>query len=71
MFADQIVQSLNQAFYLDGTEVHVSASVGIVGSPADGATVDDLIRHVDIGMYKIKASGKHGHRFYDKTMSIR
>lgn len=68
MIAEQIVQSLNQPFYLDATEVHVSASVGIAVCPSDGESVDDLIRHADIAMYKVKASGKNGHSFYDSSM---
>lgn len=68
MIADQIVHSLSQPFNLDGTEVHVSASVGIAVCPSDGETVDDLIRHADIAMYKVKGTGKNGHRFYDYSM---
>jgi diguanylate cyclase (GGDEF)-like protein len=68
MIADQIVHSLSQPFYLDGTEVHVSASVGIAVCPDDGESVDELIRHADIAMYKVKGSGKNGHRFYDYSM---
>lgn len=68
MIADQIVYSLSQPFYLDATEVHVSASVGIAVCPSDGETVEDLIRHADIAMYKVKGTGKNGHRFYDYSM---
>jgi diguanylate cyclase (GGDEF)-like protein len=68
MIADQIVYSLNQPFYLGGTEVHVSASIGIAVCPSDGETVDDLIRHADIAMYKVKGTGKNGHNFYDCSM---
>ncbi len=68
MIAEQIVYSLNQPFYLGGTEVHVSASIGIAVCPSDGETVDDLIRHADIAMYKVKGTGKNGHSFYDISM---
>jgi diguanylate cyclase (GGDEF)-like protein len=68
MIADQIVQTLSQPFVLGETQVHVSASVGIAVCPGDGETVDDLIRHADIAMYKVKALGKNGHSFYDSSM---
>lgn len=68
MIADQIVHSLSQSFYLNDTEVHVSASVGIAVCPHDGETADDLIRHADIAMYKVKGIGKNGHSFYDCSM---
>ncbi len=68
MIADQIVQTLSQPFQLGAHEVHVSASVGIAVCPGDGETADDLIRHADIAMYKVKALGKNGHSFYDISM---
>ncbi|MES2070564.1 MAG: EAL domain-containing protein [Pseudomonadota bacterium] len=68
MIADQIVQTLSQPFLLGTHEVHVSASVGIAVCPGDGETADDLIRHADIAMYKVKALGKNGHSFYDSSM---
>ncbi|WP_229751126.1 EAL domain-containing response regulator [Undibacterium terreum] len=68
MIADQIVQTLSQPFQLGAHQVHVSASVGIAVCPGDGETADDLIRHADIAMYKVKALGKNGHSFYDSSM---
>jgi diguanylate cyclase (GGDEF)-like protein len=68
IIAEQIVQTLGQPFVLGGTPVHVSASVGIAVCPGDGETVDDLIRHADIAMYKVKALGKNGYSYYDSSM---
>ena len=37
----------------------VTASIGVASYPADGATVDDLIKAADVGMYGAKGSGKN------------
>jgi diguanylate cyclase (GGDEF)-like protein len=66
--AGQIVDSLSQPFMMGNSQAHVSASVGISVFPGDGATVDDLICHADIAMYKVKALGKNGHCFYESSM---
>ncbi|MDB5761366.1 MAG: diguanylate cyclase [Herminiimonas sp.] len=68
MIADKFLECLHQPFYLDGHEVHVSASIGIAVYPVDGDTIEDLIRHADIAMYQVKAVGKNGHAFYDNSM---
>jgi diguanylate cyclase (GGDEF)-like protein len=68
LIAEQFLDCLHHPFYLDGHEVHVSASIGIAVCPADGESVDDLIRHADIAMYQVKALGKNGHSFYDNSM---
>lgn len=66
--ASKFLECLEPAFFLDDHEVHISASIGIAVCPADGETMEDLLRHADIAMYQIKADGKNGYRFYDPLM---
>ena len=66
--ADKFLECLQQPFYLDGHEVHISASIGIAIYPTDGDTMDDLLRHADIAMYQVKADGKNGYSFYTPKM---
>ena len=66
--ADKFIEALSGAFYIDGAELHVSASIGIAVFPDDGEKIDDLIRHADMAMYKVKGEGKNGYAFYDRTM---
>ncbi|WP_051155351.1 EAL domain-containing response regulator [Noviherbaspirillum massiliense] len=68
VIADKFLKCLDQPFYLDGHELHVSASIGIAVYPDDGNAIDDLIRHADIAMYQVKAIGKNGYSFYDNSM---
>lgn len=66
--AEKFLQCLRQPFELGNQPVHVSASIGIALYPLDGAATDELIRHSDIAMYQMKARGKDGHCFFDRTM---
>jgi diguanylate cyclase (GGDEF)-like protein len=68
VIAEKFLKCLQEPFMLDGHEVHVSASIGIAVYPADGETIDDLIRHADMAMYQVKALGKDGHSFYNASM---
>ena len=66
--AEKFLEALSAAFFVDGTELHTSASIGIAVFPGDGEKIDDLIRHADIAMYKVKGEGKNGYSFYDRSM---
>jgi diguanylate cyclase (GGDEF)-like protein/PAS domain S-box-containing protein len=66
--AQKCLACLQQAFQLGGNEVHISASIGSATYPADGETLDELVRHADIAMYQVKARGKNGHAFYHPAM---
>ncbi|MES2015091.1 MAG: EAL domain-containing protein [Pseudomonadota bacterium] len=66
--ADKFLECLQKPFDLDGHEVHISASIGIAVYPADGESIDELLRHADIAMYQVKALGKNGHSFYNSAM---
>lgn len=66
--AEKFLHSLQKSFFLDGHEVHISASIGIAMYPDDGSSIDELVRHADLAMYHVKAEGKNGHAFFDVSM---
>jgi predicted signal transduction protein with EAL and GGDEF domain len=66
--ASKFLERLQAPFDLGGYEAYISASIGIALSPADGETVDDLLRNADIAMYHVKSQGKRGHAFFDASM---
>lgn len=55
-------------YRLDGHELYVTASVGIVTFPHDGDTVDTLLRHADTAMYHAKGAGRDGARVFERRM---
>jgi len=62
--AMRIVHALEQAFYIDGLNLHVKTSLGIAIYPEHGDAADVMVRHADTAMYKAKKVGAD-YRFYD------
>ena len=68
LIAEKFLACLRLPFQLAGQSVHISASIGIAIYPADGQSLDELIRNSDIAMYHMKAEGKNGYSFFDSSM---
>lgn len=66
--ADKVLDALHQPFILDDNEVFVSASIGIAIYPDHGQTGEQLVRHADIAMYRVKGAGKNGTQFFANAM---
>jgi len=56
---------------LDGTEILVSASLGVALGPRDGATWDTLLEAADHAMRRATADGGRRHCFYDPATQER
>ncbi len=66
--ARKILECLQFPFLLAEHEVRISASIGIAVYPAHGTTIEQLLAHADIAMYRVKADGKNGHCFFRAEM---
>ncbi|ANZ40336.1 histidine kinase [Lentzea guizhouensis] len=70
--ADHVRAELNRPITVDGRQLHVDASVGIVladpGDPRDGA---DLLRDADLAMYQAKTNGRGRIAFFDVELRER
>lgn len=67
--ADRVQRSLQQAFRVEGHELHMSASIGIVGNVAEYEQAEDLLRDADLAMYEAKSQGKS--RFQSFAVGMR
>ena len=67
--ADKLLASLRQPFDFDGTQVFVSASLGIAVYPEDGDDAQGLLRQADIAMFSAKSSGRDTYRFFSPEMN--
>ncbi len=68
--ADRMLESLDDAFNIDGNELFVSASIGIALS-APGLGPGDLMRNADIAMYDAKRRGRGRSAVFDESMHRR
>jgi len=66
--AQGIIDSLSRPYPINGTNVSIGASIGIVTSDYDDRTSDDLMRDADLALYAAKAAGKGTYRFFSPDM---
>ncbi len=62
--AEQMVESLQAPFMLNGKDVYMSASIGISMYPNDGDDGETLLRRADRAMQKAKESGRNRFELY-------
>lgn len=67
--ARNILESLENPFYVQGYELLLTASIGIVLYPSSGANVTELMKRVDVALYKAKELGRNMYQFYDRSMN--
>ena len=67
--ARKVMQVMAEPFRLDGQEMHATTSIGIAIGPADGEDPSQLLRAADMALYRAKAEGRNGFRFYAAEMS--
>jgi len=66
--AEKVRSIFAEEFDLDGHQLYVTASIGIVTFPNDGDSVDALLRHADTAMYHAKGAGRDGARIFERHM---
>jgi diguanylate cyclase (GGDEF)-like protein len=70
MVGERIVAAFAEPFLLGGGSPHlVHASIGISMFPADGDSVETLLKNADIAMYAAKARGKANYQFFQEHLS--
>jgi diguanylate cyclase (GGDEF)-like protein len=66
--AQTIVKSLSASFLIDGETITIGASAGIAIAPRHGTRSDQLLRNVDLALYRAKDSGRSAYRFFELSM---
>jgi len=67
--ADKLFQAVRMPFVLGEHEIHVTASIGIVIYPGDGAEVEALLKNADSAMYEAKDRGRNNYQFYRSDLN--
>ncbi len=65
---ENIIQAINQPYWLKDLEHHHTCSIGVSLFLGDHNNVDELLKRADTAMYQAKASGRNTLRFYDPEM---
>jgi diguanylate cyclase (GGDEF)-like protein/PAS domain S-box-containing protein len=64
--AERILKAMRRTFVLGGQEIHVTPSLGVALSPADGEARSgrDLVEDADEAMYRVKRAGGDGFHLF-------
>ena len=68
--ARRILEALALPFLVDEMNFSLGCSIGVAMYPADGRTLDDLIKCADTAMYRVKERGRGNFRFYQPQMNV-
>ncbi|MFD0742636.1 putative bifunctional diguanylate cyclase/phosphodiesterase [Phytohabitans flavus] len=69
--ADAALAAISEPSIVDGQELHVSASIGIVERPVAGTTPSEVMRAADITLHWAKSSGKSRWELFDPERNER
>lgn len=70
-FCQRLLEAVAQPVRHEGTELTVTASIGIAVSPVDGVSPDELLRAADTALYRSKQIGRGTFSFYAAAMNER
>jgi diguanylate cyclase (GGDEF)-like protein/PAS domain S-box-containing protein len=62
--AEKILGALADPVAAGGRKFEIGASIGISIFPRDGANAEQLLKHADAAMYRVKEAGKNRYQFY-------
>ncbi len=66
--AGRVLKTVVEPFEFDGEKMSVGVSIGIVIAPRHGTRPDQLLRNVDLALYRAKESGRNGFKVFESGM---
>ncbi len=63
-YAKEIIRCLDFPFQVTGSDIYITASIGISLFPQDGSEVEKIIQKADKAMYFAKQNGRNQYAFY-------
>jgi diguanylate cyclase (GGDEF)-like protein len=67
-YVEATAQRLKAPFFIDGSEIFASTSIGVSLFPDHGRNYNALLQNADIAMYRVKNDGKGAIAFFDTSM---
>jgi diguanylate cyclase len=65
---NRITQALSRKFLINGHELNVGVSIGVVEHEENSRDTKSLIKHADAAMYWAKSAGKNTYKFYSLAL---
>jgi diguanylate cyclase (GGDEF)-like protein len=67
--AEALLRALALPYYVNGRDLHVSASIGIAVFLADGSRADGLVKNATAALRQAKQAGRNAYRFYSREFN--
>ena len=69
--AQKMLATLAPPHHIEGSDIHISVSIGISIYPDDGQDAQTLIKCADTAMYYAKENGRNNFKFFEQDMNTR
>jgi diguanylate cyclase (GGDEF)-like protein len=66
----RIMAAVSQPLFLGGTEIRITATMGVSVYPTDGSDIETLMRHADLAMYSAKDAGRNDLAYFQPAMGV-
>ena len=66
--SEQLIKKISAPHRIDGHDVTVGASIGIVVRETNDATPEELLKNADLAMYRAKSDGRGTYRVFNPEM---
>lgn len=67
--AIRLLEIVSEPFDLDGHNIMIGTSIGIVLAPENGADTGELLKKADLALYRVKSEGRNNFSFFDEELS--
>lgn len=67
--AARLVDSVGAPYDVNGHQAMIGASIGIALQSGPSDTIELLMHRADLALYRVKAAGRNGYRFYEEDLA--
>ncbi len=66
--AKNILRAVSGTFEIDGEQITIGISIGLALAPRHGTRPDQILRNVDLALYRAKENGRSGYKIFESGM---
>ncbi|WP_177243472.1 EAL domain-containing protein [Bradyrhizobium sp. Gha] len=63
-----LLETVAIPFSIEAQDVSIGVSIGLAFAPLHGSTASELLYKADLALYRVKAEGRNGYRFFEEEM---